>query len=199
MNKKLIALAGIGTLAVTLTACGGGQPSSQEDQVAQKASKSKAYIPQNDVELRNYNKAQELYDDPAAIQWCTAFPSSNSAPIITVPIAGKLTTSATSYFSPTKMEGDTSGGYINTPNRSVDGLFHGDSFYRYGFTPAGVYVDFSNSLELLCQTSLTEYQRQHTFVDGANAEGDVDARQAKAEEALKAGDGDKAAKILKGN
>src|SRR5699024_12035983 len=117
--------------------------------------------------MENYNKAQELYDDPAAIQWCTAFPSSNSAPIITLPIAGKLTTSSTSYFAPSKLAGKYAESTA-VPNRSVDGLFHGESYYRYGFTPAGQYVDFSNSLELLCTTALTELDRKSTRLNSSH-------------------------------
>jgi hypothetical protein len=196
MKRTTIALAITAAAGLALAGC--TAPTSDEKAVQEKAANFKAYIPRNNVELDNYNKAQELYDDPAAIQWCTAFPSSNSAPIITLPIAGKLTTSATSFFSPTETNSNSSGSMVNTPKRSVDGLFHGDSFYRYGFTPAGQYVDFSNSLELLCTTSLTEFQRQNTYVEGVNTDGDVAAKQKAAEAALKAGDAAKATNILKG-
>lgn len=202
MNKNIIkATAVTGALLLALTACGGGAASakSEKQEIADKAATFSAYKPKNNVELENYNRSQELYDDPAAIQWCSAFPSSASAPIITLPIAGKLTTSSTSYFSPTEIR-DRYDSQMNIPARSVDGLFHGDSFYRYGFTPAGQYVDYSNSLELLCTTSLTEFQRQNTFVEGVNTDKGVDvaANQKAAEAALKDGDGDKAAAILGG-
>lgn len=196
--KKITALIGAIALAATLAACGPEEQATQYDQIEKNAQNFKTYDIKNNVELNNYNRAQVLYDDPAAIQWCTAFPSSNSAPIVTLPIAGKLTSSATSYFPPTKEHHDSSGYGLNVPARSVDGLFHGDTFYRYGFTPAGQYVDFSNSLELLCTTALTEFQRQNTFVEGVDTDGDVNKRQAAAEEALKAGDGQKAADILEG-
>jgi hypothetical protein len=196
--KKFITTAAVLVIgAATLAGCSIGEKNADEKAVNEKAAKFKAYIPKNNVELDNYNKAQELYDDPAAIQWCSAFPSSNSAPIVTLPIAGKLTTSATSYFSPTEAGGNANGTWV-LPKRSVDGLYHGDSFYRYGFTPAGQYVDFSNSLELLCTTSLTEFQRQNTYVEGVDTKGDVDANQKAAEKALKDGDGKKAAEILGG-
>lgn len=203
--KKIIAGVSVAILAVVgLTACDSGKKPSEQQEVEQKASGFKAYIPKNDVELSNYNKAQELYDDPAAIQWCSMFPSSSSAPIITIPIAGKLTTSGTSYFSPTEVgQYGSNNAPINRPNRSVDGLFHGDSFYRYGFTPAGAYVDFSNSSELLCTTALTDFQRQNTYVEGVGNNGDakkldIDSRQKSAEKALKDGDSTKATDILKG-
>jgi len=182
-----------------MTACGptAEQPD-QYKEVESRAAGKTAYIPKNDTELDNYNKAQELYDDPAAIQFCSAFPSSNSAPIVTTPIAGKLTTSSTSYFSPTEVWEGWETAALNVPKRSVDGLFHGDSFYRYGFTPAGQYVDFSNSMELMCTTALTDFQRQKTFVEGVNTDANVDQLQADAEKALKAGDTKKATDILKG-
>lgn len=203
--KKAIAIVGIGlSAALGLTACGGGatQPPTQKEEVAKKAAKSEAYIPKNSVELDNYNKAQKLYDDPTAIQWCTLFPPSASAPIITVPVAGKLTTSATSYFSPSELRTNGSYGAV-LPSRSVDGLYHGDSFYRYGFTPADVYLDISNSMPNFCTTSLLDFQRQNTFVEGVSSNGDaskidVDARQKSAEKALKAGNIEQASDILAG-
>lgn len=196
--SRTLAVAGFAAIAaITLSACE-DMPPSESRQVEHKAQDFEAYLPTNNVELDNYNRAQELYDDPAAIQWCTAFPSSNSAPIITLPIAGKLTTSATSYFNPQERVSGSNGA-VSLPTRSVDGLYHGDSFYRYGFTPGGQYVDFSNSLELLCTTALTEFQRENTFVEGVDTSGDIEKLQQQAEEALKDGDRDKAVDILGGN
>ena len=199
-SKSIAAIALVFGLFLTAAGCAPQDNPDEKAAVQAKVDGRKAYIPQNDVEFKNYNKSQELYDNPAAIQWCTAFPSSASAPIITVAIAGKLTTSGTSYFSPTSVR-ESSVNNLNIPARSVDGMFHGDSFYRYGFTPAGQYMDFSNSMQLLCSTSLTEYQRQNTFVEGVAKEAtadEVNGLQAKAEDALKAGKGDQASNILKG-
>lgn len=198
-TKIIAGIAGAVLMVGGIAACTEEDP--QYKDVEAKAAAQEGYIPVNDVELSNYNRAQALYDNPSAIQWCTAFPSSTSAPIITIPIAGKLTTSNTSFFSP---EERVSGYELMTPKRSVDGLYHGDSFYRYGFTPAGQYVDFSNSMELLCTTSLTEFQRQNTYVEGVGNNGDatgvdVDARQAEAEEALKNGNPEGAVESLEGN
>lgn len=209
--KKISVISAIALVAaVGLTACDTDSKSSEQETVEKKAASNKAYLPENNVELNNYNKAQKLYDDPSAILWCTSFPSSASAPIVTVPIAGKLTTSGTSYFSPTNLKSNSSGGMVNVPNRSVDSMFHGDSFYRYGFSPSGQYFDFSNSMELLCSTTLMDYQRQNTFVEGVgnnggsgkegNAKGlDIQDRQKRAEKALKDDDPEKAMKILRGD
>lgn len=205
MKKTTKIIAGIaGTILMIggVAACSEADDS-QEGAADKKAEQTEAYIPTNDVELKNFNKAQELYDNPAAIQWCSAFPSSNSAPIITIPIAGKLTTSSSSFFDPTTIN-KYNGTQAVTPARSVDSMYHGDSFYRYGFTPGGQYVDFSNSMELLCTTSLTEFQRQNTYVEGVGNNGDatdvdVNARQAEAEESLKSGDSEGAVDSLEGN
>lgn len=199
MKKSTKIIAGIAGAAFVIGGLAACTESEQEKQVRAKAESSEAYIPVNDVEMNNFNRAQELYDNPAAIQWCTAFPSSSSAPIITIPIAGKLTTSSSSYFDPTTVDGNAN----VRPSRSVDGMYHGDSFYRYGFTPGGQYVDFSNSMELLCTTSLTEFQRQNTYVEGLGTNGDatevdVDARQRAAEESLKSGDPEGAVDSLEG-
>lgn len=197
--KKAIAIIGLGlTAALGLTACGGAAgPVNQQEEVKKKAAKSEAYIPKNTTELDNYNKVQKIYDDPTAIQWCTAFPSQPSAPIITVPIAGKLTTSSTSYFNPSEVVSNGTYGAV-VPTRSVDGLFHGASYYRFGFSPAGIMYDFSNSLEMICSTGLTEYQRENTYVEGVDTTGNMESKQKAAEKALKAGDGDKASAILGG-
>lgn len=200
MKKTTKIIAGIAGAVLMVGGVAACTENAQEKAANDKAEASEAYIPVNDVELNNFNRAQELYDNPAAIQWCTAFPSSNSAPIITTPVAGKLTTSSSSFFDPTKTDGSSN----VRPARSVDSMYHGDSFYRYGFTPGGQYVDFSNSLELMCTTSLTEFQRQNTYVEGVGNNGDatdvdVNARQAKAEEALKGGDSEGAVDSLEGN
>ena len=199
MKKTSKIIAGIAGAIIVVGGVAACTESEQEKASNDKAEAAEAYIPTNDVELKNFNRAQELYDNPAAIQWCTAFPSSNSAPIITTPVAGKLTTSSSSFFDPTRTDGNSN----VRPARSVDSMYHGDSFYRYGFTPGGQYVDFSNSMELMCTTSLTEFQRQNTYVEGVGNNGDatdvdVSARQAEAEEALKSGDEEGAVDSLEG-
>lgn len=140
--------------------------SAQQKQVERTAGKLKAYLPKNFVELRNYNDAQKLYDSPSSILWCTAFPSNPSAPLITVPISGKLTSSSTTFFSPEHWSGAGSeSGAVVLPSRSVDGLFHPNPpQYRYGFTPGGQYADFFN-IETFCTTAMSKFQRQSTKID----------------------------------
>lgn len=187
-------LAAIG--ALTLTGCGVSGPPTEVDkanhEVEKKASDRKPYLPVNDVEFNNYNKSQELYDDPASIQWCTIQPQANTAPMVTIPVAGKLTSSSTSFFPGDKLVED----YDNTvvmENKSVDGMYHGSPApYRYGFTPAGEYVSFEGQISYFCTTQLMDWQKteEHSNVT-VQVEQDAEA-------ALKAGDNAKAGEILKG-
>jgi hypothetical protein len=149
------------------------------------------------AELRNYEGAQRLYAQPTTIIYCTTTWGNASAPLVTIPIAGKLTSSSVSYFpsSRTFKPGDDGGGQYTPERRSVDGLYHGSPPpYRYGFTPGGQYVDFFN-MPTFCTTALTKFQRQATKVTI-----DVDQQSKTADEqaqaALKRGDKAGAQRIL---
>lgn len=195
ITRTALVLATTIGLAFSLAACDAPQQTSQAKQVYKKASKARAYIPQNDVELSNYNRAQELYDQPASIIYCTAFPSNASAPIVTVPIAGKLTSSSTTFFAPEYRSSNSSGSAVTLPNRSVDGLYHPNPpQYRYGFTPGGQYVDFAN-VETICTTALTKFQREQTKLS-ITVDQSAKSATAKAEAALKAGKNEEAQRIL---
>lgn len=197
--KKILTLATAGALLIGLSACGGSGQSQQDkakDQVNSAAKERTPYIPKNDVEYTNYNKAQEIADDPNTILWCTAFPAGGAAPIVTTPIKGKLTSSSTSYFPGTSPHGNGNGNWLEE-NRSVDGMFHGSPpAYRFGFTPGGQYVSFEGGMNVLCTTALTEFQRQQTFVS-VSTDAKADSAQKDAEAALKAGDAAKAQELLK--
>ncbi|RLP73658.1 hypothetical protein D9V32_14095 [Mycetocola tolaasinivorans] len=148
-----------------------------------------------DAEYQNYIRAQEdVYDDPASIIWCTVYPASDSAPIFTVPIAGKLTSSSVSFFPGSRIEKFGSNyAPAAVENQSVDGMYHGSPPpYRYGFTPGGQYVDFTD-LPTFCTTALTEFQRQTLSVAQVAPAG---AATARAEELLKAGDQAGAQRVL---
>jgi hypothetical protein len=193
--KKLLAAAAVGLTAIGLAACGedrtqnAGAHQSQYAESETNRAGFKPFIPKNGVEFSNYNKAQELYDSPSTIIWCTsAFPIPNS-PLFTVPIAGKLTSSSVSFF-PNKVErfyaSDDNGAYYPELT-SVDGMYHGSPPpYRYGFTPGGQYAEFNNAMPTFCTTALNSFQRKSTqislTVDQAALKG-----QKKAEAALEAG------------
>jgi hypothetical protein len=156
-------------LACALSACGGDMRVTDQTKVAhnkvdQNAKHRTPYLPSHDVEFDNYNAAQKLYDDPTTIIWCSTTWGNASAPIVTVPIAGKLTSSSVSYFPGDQVLDYGSEGHVVAEDRSVDGMYHGSPPpYRYGFTPGGQYVDFFN-MPTVCTTALTKFQRQTTKV-----------------------------------
>lgn len=202
MKKKVLGVVIAALAVVGLSACeegGGPAPKTEREQVEQKAAEREGvYIPQNDVEFNNYNKAQELYDNPSSIIWCTTTWGNASAPLVTVPVAGKLTSSSVSYFpNQEKVTADLGewNGDMLVEARSVDGMYHGSPGpYRFGFTPGGQYVDFTN-MPTFCTTALTEFQRQSTEVSISND--DVSASiQEQAETALQSGDADEAQRLL---
>jgi len=187
--------------ALTLASCEASTPApkTERQQVEENAAaRADVYIPQNDVEFNNYNKAQELYDSPSSIIWCTTTWGNASAPLVTVPVAGKLTSSSVSYFpNQEKVRADLGqyDGDMLVEAKSVDGMYHGSPGpYRFGFTPGGQYVDFTN-MPTFCTTALTEFQRQSTEVSISND--DVSASiQEQAETALQSGDAAEAQRLL---
>lgn len=197
-SKALTALLAVVTVA-SLASCTGHDKNVDKQaykQVDETASQRQPYIPKNNVEFNNYNAAQQLYDDPTSIIWCTTTWGNANSPLITVPVAGKLTSSSVSYFPNNTVQGINSNDYV-LEARSVDGMFHGSPPpYRYGFTPGGQYVDFFN-MATFCTTALTSFQRQQTQLAITN-DAAADALQKQAEDALKAGDKAKAQQILEG-
>lgn len=153
------------------TACPGDstpQSANQQARNAVQAKNKELKAPEinNNVEYNNYYKAQTTYDDPQTILWCSTTWGNASAPLVTVPVAGKLTSSSVSLFpsQQVRIDTDTPGSYYYPELPSVDSMFHGSPPpYRYGFTPGGQYVDFFN-MPTFCTTSLTSFQRQSTKV-----------------------------------
>ncbi|KXO92928.1 Uncharacterised protein (plasmid) [Tsukamurella tyrosinosolvens] len=194
--KKYGAAGAVVLVALALASCENNAASNSEQykKVEESAGKRQAYQPRNDVEFNNYNEAQKLYDEPNTIQWCTATWSNGSAPLFTVPIKGKLTSSSVSYY-PSQELSNSDGRTYNPELRSVDGMYHGNPpAYRYGFTPGGVYVDFSG-MEVMCSTQPMKFQRQDTKITYEPDPQLADA-QRRAQEALKAGNPDEAQRIL---
>ncbi|QIG58738.1 hypothetical protein SEA_DATBOI_74 [Gordonia phage DatBoi] len=200
LKHKVIASVMALGLAGTMTACAGASdPAVQSDQDKvnkQVDQRGGAYIPKNNVEFNNYNQAQELYDSPNTIIWCSASFPNDSSPLFTVPIRGKLTSSSVSYFrGQERLDRNTDP--WTAESRSVDGMYHGSPPpYRYGFTPGGEYVDFFG-LETFCTTQPTKFQREKTEISLSVDPGLADA-QKRAQEALAKGDTAGAQKILEG-
>lgn len=185
-KKKFLAVGLSVVVAATALACNEERDRAY-DSVAHKAAKRSPYIPKNGVEYNNYINAQKTYDDPASIIWCTTTWGNASAPLVTIPVAGKLTSSSVSIFSGTHGDG--------SERVSVDGMYHGNPPpYRFGFTPGGQYVDFFN-MPTICTTALTKFQRQSTEVN-MSVDTAIQDAQRRAQEALKAGNHKKAEQIL---
>ena len=136
-----------------------------------------------------------MYDTPSSIIWCTTTWGNASAPLVTVPVAGKLTSSSTTFFQPETPLWNSNGGGLIVSSRSVDGLFHPNPpQYRYGFTPGGQYVDLFY-MPTFCTTAMTNFQRESTKVS-LEIPADVAAAQKRAEDYLKQGNSSAAQKAL---
>lgn len=184
--KRLILGAMLASLTLGAAGCPGSTPqSNQSQQVDKRAENRQAYLPVHDVEFNNFDRAQKIYDSPSTIQFCSTTWGNPSAPIVTIPVAGKLTSSSVSVFS-TEGHSTTDSGVYSFEKRSVDGMFHGTPPpYRYGFTPGGQYVDFFN-MPTVCTTALTKFQREKTQVS-LTIDKSAAVATAKAEKVLKAG------------
>lgn len=158
----------VGALALGLVACSSSNTPNRQDQQEQNASQFDDRTPPDvtgETEYNNYIRAQEeIYDDPSTILWCTVYPQSPNSPVFTVPIQGKLTSSSVSYYPGESVQWNSSYSWTEE-NQSVDGMYHGSPPpYRYGFTPGGQYVDFTD-LPTFCTTALTEFQEQTLVVE----------------------------------
>lgn len=164
LKKKLAAVALL--VVVGLSACSSTQGSGNKSAVQQasdKAASNKVYIPKNHVELDNYNKRQQLADDPTTILWCTFSFATPGSPLVTIPIVGKLTSGSKRPF-PEHQTVDFSS--VDSTHYSpdlpgADGMYGSSGDYRYGFTPEQSYADFS-SLPSFCTTSPMIWQHEKT-------------------------------------
>lgn len=187
-------------LVVTLSACtsnGTKSNNSAQKQAVAVANKRQNYVPVNDVEGKNYNKREQLADNPSTIIWCTAFPTNPNAPLFTVPIVGKLTSSSKRPYATSQAERGSDNTTYTPELPGPDGMYGASVEYRYGFRPDGTYVDFTG-LETFCSNQPTVFQRQKTIIDLSNDPSLTAANKA-ASDALKAGDPAKAQQILTGS
>jgi hypothetical protein len=196
MRKARIVAVVAATLAisVSLTACFGGDTKSKADPAQQIADNRQNYTPKNDVEGKNYNARQKIADNPATILWCTAFPANPSAPAITVPIVGKLTSSNKRPYATSQVIKGSSDQSYNPEIVGPDGMYGSSTEYRYGFRPDGTYVDFTG-LSTICSTEPSVFQRTKTIID-LQSDGNLQAANVAAQAALKAGNPALAQKLL---
>jgi hypothetical protein len=189
--NKLFPLALAGVISLGAFGCGEASPPDKQKTEYKQVERSSAarppvYLPKNMVEYNNYNFAQKTYDNPATILWCTTTFANPSAPILTVPVSGKLTSSSVSYFPNRKFVDRGEYTFTDEEAKSVDGMYHGSPApYRYGRTPGGDYVEF-NGLDTFCTTKLTKFQRQKTEVS-VSSDPVADDASTKAEAILKQG------------
>lgn len=181
-------------LTAGLTACStGGTTASKQAQKQSNQLQGQIYQSQHDIEFNNYNLRQRMADDPSTILWCTfAFPNTGLQPI-TVPIAGKLTSSNKRPYDDHVYTQDYGAEELPGP----DHMFGSSSEYRYGFDPTRtIYYDFTGLPSFCTNTPLVWQKNEtHIVVETAATLGSIDKA---AQSALKAGDAKKALEILKG-
>jgi hypothetical protein len=191
-------IVGLLLIALVCSACG---PEVIEQTEAQRSAQSKAmsgevYQPRNDVERRNYNWRQEISDDPTTIVWCTfAWPIPDS-PLVTIPVAGKLTSGSKRPYPVEQVIWNTSSGSYFPEVPGPDGMFGSSGDYRFGFGPAGraEYHDLYG-LPVYCTNMPRVWHREHTTIMFDQDETLLTASQA-AKTALNANDPDEATRIL---
>ncbi|OGZ96351.1 MAG: hypothetical protein A3I44_06020 [Candidatus Sungbacteria bacterium RIFCSPLOWO2_02_FULL_51_17] len=146
--------------SVMLGGCVGEPPSAQKKAVERSYTRDN-YVPRNDVEGKNYNKRQQRADDPTAIIWCTtAFPIPSS-PIFTVPVVGKLTSGNKRPYPTSQHVANVN--YYSPELPGNDAMYGSSGEYRYGFTPADVYVDYYG-MPTFCTDEPTVWQRESTVI-----------------------------------
>ncbi len=127
----------LGMLPIAIASCVGDSRTPQRDAMATAeaaAAKNAIYTVKNDIELTNYNRRQEISDDPTTIIWTTSSFPNPSSPIFTVPVAGKLTSSNKRPYPTTKVSSEYS---YNPELPGPDRMYGSSGEYRYGFGPAG--------------------------------------------------------------
>lgn len=199
MPQRLIKCSSLAFAVALLAGCGGSSAQNASQKASDRLQK-KIYQSTHNVEFRNYNLRQKVSDDPSTILWCTFFPpgvqgaTNGSTPgqTFTVPIAGKLTSSAKRPYSGTYTSDN------GTPGTEVPGpdhMFGSSAEYRYGFDPTlGIYYEFTG-LSSFCTTEPTVWQSHTTII--ADTSKTLASLTRAAEAALRAGDAKKAAQLLK--
>lgn len=168
------------------------QQKSQNEAISRSQQRS-PYVQRNDIEFNNYNKRQQIADDPTMILWCTSAFSTPGAPLFTVPVVGKVTSGGKRPYSERRRAGDSTYYYLDEVP-GPDGMYGHSGEYRYGFTPGGVYSDWYG-IETFCTTEPMIWQKERTeIVMGTDPT--LLAAQQQAQERLRAGDTEGANRAL---
>lgn len=208
MKRKFQSALALVALAVMVAGCGTGGNSApsaaDQSQAASDKLQSKIYQSKHNIEFRNYNLRQRIADDPSVILWCTFFPPGVSqvtngsvGGAITVPIAGKLTSSNKRPYQGNQYSySDASAVGISGESPGPDHMFGSSSEYSYGFDPTlSTYYQFSN-LASFCTTEPTVWQVKATEIV-VNTQSTLANLSNAASAAIKAGDPKKALELLK--
>lgn len=210
MNLKRTILIGLSvlTLGGVAAGCGTGGASSpsaaDQSQAASDKLQSQIYQSKHNIEFRNYNLRQKISDDPSVILWCTFFPPGVSqvsnggvGGAITVPIAGKLTSSNKRPYQGSQYNyADNNAVGVSGEAPGPDHMFGSSAEYTYGFDPTlSTYYQFSN-LASFCTTEPTVWQVKATEIV-VNTQSTLANLSQAASAAIKAGDPKKALELLK--
>jgi hypothetical protein len=193
MRDKLKYLV-LATSCLLVAACGGMASSGADtagdilSKIDKQSNKTKPFVPPwPSPDYKNYDFANRLFASPNTILWCTTTWGNPSSPLVTVPVAGKLTSSSVSFFPSSRVRVYSDSGEYTPERRSVDGMYHGTPPpYRYGRTPGGQYIDFFN-MPTLCTTQPLKFQREKTSI-ALSVDGALNTATNTAEAALKRGD-----------
>ncbi len=193
MHKRSLLLMVIAVFCLMGDSCEDNSPAAQSRREAEaKSSQRASFIPKNDVEFKNYDRRQQIADDPTAILWCTsAFPIPSS-PLFTVPIVGKITSGGKRPYATEYRNGNATSYYPELPG--PDGMYGSSGEYRYGFTPGGIYADWYG-MPTFCTTEPMVWQRESTTIV-MQTDPLFSEAHSRAREALKAGKPDEARRIL---
>lgn len=201
LTRRNVVLLPIVAVVLLTTMLSTGCWDNAKKSAAQKAAENVAsnrdvFEPKNDIEGRNYNWREEISDDPTTILWCTTAWPIPSSPLITIPIAGKLTSGNKRPFETSYVDnGDGDEYFPEIPG--PDGFFGTSGEYRYGFGPAGKsqYYDFYG-MPVFCTTEPLVYQRESTTIV-METDGDLLNAQKEAQAALAQGNTQEAERILR--
>lgn len=137
-SKVLYAALGL-AIAFILVVAIAGCSESENDKEAKVRKEHPAFQAHNYIERQIFNHRLEISDDPSTVLFCTTYPF-DRPPKVNI-IAGKLV-SGTKRPDPAFFEAEH--GSTGTERQDAQGMYGASVPYRFGFTPGGQYVDFTD-------------------------------------------------------
>lgn len=133
--KVALGFAFLVLVVLIIAGCG----SSQQDKEAQVRKEHPAYQAHNYIERQIFNHRLEISDDPSTILFCTTL-AFDRPPKVDI-IAGKLVSGSK---RPDPLYNEAEHGGSGTETQDAQGMYGQSVPYRFGFTPGGQYVDFTD-------------------------------------------------------